>query len=61
MISSMPKWIGDLLEKAIAMLSTSRYTVSEVAYEVGYKNAHHFTVAFKKRFGYLPSKINTNQ
>jgi len=44
------------MEKAKTMLSSARYTVSEVAYEVGYKNAHHFTVAFKKRFGYLPSK-----
>ena len=46
------------MEKAKNMLSSSNYTVSEVAYEVGYKNAHHFTVAFKKRFGYLPSKVN---
>ncbi|PJJ85018.1 helix-turn-helix transcriptional regulator [Mucilaginibacter auburnensis] len=43
------------MEKAREMLSASEYTVSEVAHLVGYKNAHHFTAAFKKKFGYLPS------
>ncbi len=51
--------LADLrMEKARQMLGTSRYTVSEVAHEVGYKNAHHFTAAFKKKFGHLPSKMN---
>ncbi|MBD1365979.1 helix-turn-helix transcriptional regulator [Mucilaginibacter sp. ZT4R22] len=45
------------MEKAMAMLSSGNHKVSEVAHEVGYKNAHHFSVAFKKQFGYLPSKI----
>lgn len=44
------------MEKAKMMLSAAQYTVSEVAHHVGYKNAHHFTVAFKKKFGYLPSR-----
>ncbi|SDD37132.1 AraC-type DNA-binding protein [Mucilaginibacter pineti] len=46
------------MEKAKDMLLLPNQSVSEVAHKVGYKNAHHFTVAFKKRFGYLPSKIN---
>jgi AraC-like DNA-binding protein len=33
-------------------------TVSEVAETVGYKNAHHFTAAFKKQFDMLPSKVS---
>lgn len=45
------------MKKATAMLSSGNYKVSEVAHEVGYKNAHHFSDAFKKQFGYLPSKI----
>ncbi|UOE51728.1 AraC family transcriptional regulator [Mucilaginibacter sp. SMC90] len=32
-------------------------SVSEVAESVGYKNAHHFTAAFKKHFDILPSKV----
>jgi AraC-like DNA-binding protein len=46
------------MEKATIMLSSGDHKVSEVAHEVGYKNAHHFSVAFKKKFGYLPSKIS---
>ncbi|WP_413668599.1 helix-turn-helix transcriptional regulator [Mucilaginibacter sp. Mucisp86] len=32
-------------------------SVSEVAETVGYKNAHHFTAAFKKHYDMLPSKV----
>ncbi|AYL96131.1 helix-turn-helix transcriptional regulator [Mucilaginibacter celer] len=32
-------------------------SVGEVAETVGYKNAHHFTAAFKKRFDILPSRL----
>ena len=46
------------MEKAKAMLATTRYTISDIAHEVGYKNAHHFTAAFKKKYGYLPSRSN---
>jgi AraC-like DNA-binding protein len=45
------------MEKAKLLLKNGK-PVREVAFEVGYKNAHHFTTAFKKKFGYLPSKIN---
>lgn len=33
-------------------------SVNEVAEAVGYKNAHHFTAAFKKHFDMLPSKVS---
>lgn len=36
-------------------------SVSEVAEIIGYKNPHHFTAAFKKKFGFLPSQINKMQ
>ncbi|TRX32399.1 helix-turn-helix domain-containing protein [Flavobacterium sp. ZT3R18] len=32
-------------------------SISTVSEELGYKNPQHFTVAFKKTFGYLPSKL----
>jgi AraC-like DNA-binding protein len=35
-------------------------TVAAIAMEVGYKNATHFTAAFKKYFGYLPSDVKNN-
>ncbi|MDN3547789.1 helix-turn-helix transcriptional regulator [Mucilaginibacter aquaedulcis] len=43
--------------KAMTLLKEGKL-IRDVAYEVGYKNAHHFTVAFKKKFGYLPSKVS---
>jgi AraC-like DNA-binding protein len=45
------------MEKAKEILSKRGMNISEVAYEVGYKNPQHFTVAFKKYFGYVPSKL----
>jgi AraC-like DNA-binding protein len=45
------------MEKAKKILSQKSMNISEVAYEVGYKNPQHFTVAFKKYFGYVPSKL----
>lgn len=35
------------------------YTVSEVAYLLGYKNLSHFSKAFKKHYGCLPSEVHT--
>ncbi|MCO5934948.1 AraC family transcriptional regulator [Mucilaginibacter sp. RB4R14] len=36
-------------------------SVSEVAELIGYKNPHHFTAAFKRKFGFLPSQVNKMQ
>ncbi len=33
------------------------YLICNVSEELGSKNPHHFTVALKKTFGYLPSKL----
>ena len=46
------------MEKAKQLLCDEKRTVKDVADEVGYKNPHHFTVAFKKRYGVLPSQLN---
>lgn len=45
------------MEKAKELLIENKLAISEVAYAVGYKNPQHFTVAFKKRFKYLPSDL----
>ncbi|MGE7775970.1 helix-turn-helix domain-containing protein [Chitinophaga sp. NPDC101104] len=29
----------------------------DVCYEVGFENLSHFSFAFKKRFGYAPTKL----
>ncbi|WP_442590425.1 helix-turn-helix transcriptional regulator [Pedobacter sp. AW31-3R] len=45
------------MEKAKAMLLEGEAKVAEVSLKMGYKHATHFTSAFKKYFGYLPTKI----
>ena len=45
------------IEKAIELISEQGHTISQASYEVGYKNPQHFTVAFKKKLGYLPSQL----
>jgi AraC-like DNA-binding protein len=45
------------MEEAKKMLVTGDHNVSEVSGKMGYKHATHFTNAFKKHFGYLPTKI----
>ncbi len=44
------------LETAMDYLMDGRMNVSETAYAVGYSCPSHFTKAFKKYFGHLPSK-----
>ncbi|QDO94455.1 helix-turn-helix transcriptional regulator [Formosa sediminum] len=52
------KYITDLrMEKAIQLIVDHGHTVSEAAYDIGYKNPQHFTAAFKRKFNYLPSKL----
>lgn len=58
-LSDLPpqKW---LMEKRLTVaqdkLLNENKTVSEVYLEVGFKNISHFSTAYKKRFGYPPSK-----
>jgi AraC-like DNA-binding protein len=48
------------MEKAHYFLSKEKKTVNEVAFLVGYKNAQHFIVAFKKQYHILPGSLNKN-
>ncbi|TYP72120.1 helix-turn-helix domain-containing protein [Aquimarina intermedia] len=52
------KYITSLrIEKATELILNHGYTIAQASYEVGYKNPQHFTVAFKRQLGYLPSKL----
>ena len=42
-------------------LLTGEFSVKEVAMELGYANLSNFTVAFKKEFGVLPSRLLRHQ
>lgn len=45
------------MQAAQDKLLTGRYSVKEVAMELGYSNLSNFTIAFKKEFGILPSQL----
>lgn len=44
------------MERAYKLLEDG-HSVSLASEEVGYKNPHHFTAAFKKKFNLLPSQV----
>ncbi|MEM0941623.1 MAG: AraC family transcriptional regulator [Bacteroidota bacterium] len=50
-------WKGLRLQEAKIMLCNEQISVKEVAERIGYRNPEHFTNAFKKQFGVLPSKV----
>jgi len=53
------KYITHLrMEEAEKKIVQNGITVAQAAYEAGYANPQHFTVAFKKTMGYLPSVLN---
>lgn len=52
------KYITQLrMEKARKKILSEGITVAQAAYEVGYSNPQHFTTAFKRTLGYLPSNL----
>ncbi|MEM6346760.1 MAG: AraC family transcriptional regulator [Bacteroidota bacterium] len=50
-------WQSAKMNEAKKMLLTGELNVSEVADQIGYKNPQHFSTAFKRKFGYSPSKL----
>ncbi|MCD7972865.1 MAG: AraC family transcriptional regulator [Candidatus Azobacteroides sp.] len=56
---SPQKWlIKKRLEKAHEMIKANKSRITDVCYEVGFKNRSHFTTAFKKYYGYPPTSKN---
>lgn len=46
------------LKKAAKYIETGEFTVSEVAYMVGYNDIRYFSTSFKKQFGVSPSQYH---
>jgi len=46
------------MQTARDILRSRKYSIKEVAKELGYSNQHNFAIAFKKEFGLLPSQLN---
>lgn len=52
------KYITDVrMKHAVSLIKANEVSIAEVSHKVGYKNPQHFTAAFKKKYGYLPSKL----
>ncbi|MBX3255417.1 MAG: helix-turn-helix transcriptional regulator [Chitinophagaceae bacterium] len=45
------------MDKANQLVKAQNLQVQEVAMELGYKNPSHFSAAFKKHFGFLPTEM----
>lgn len=45
------------LKHAAQMLLEKRYSISEIAFKVGFNSPSYFTKAFRKQFNYLPSEF----
>ncbi|MEM9648176.1 MAG: AraC family transcriptional regulator, partial [Bacteroidota bacterium] len=56
-VSVFQYWKGLRLEAAKSMLLEEGLSVQEVSRKIGYKNPQHFTTAFKKQFGVVPSRL----
>jgi AraC-like DNA-binding protein len=56
--TSIFEYISDLkMEYAMRLIREDRKFVTEAARILGYKNPHHFSAAFKKKFGICPSSV----
>jgi AraC-like DNA-binding protein len=52
---------GVRLKRAAQLLESNQYTVSEIAYRVGFNNPKYFSRYFKEEFGILPSAFQKSQ
>lgn len=50
-------WNDAKMEQAKTMLTEQQMTVGEVSYHTGYKDQRHFSAAFKRKYGLLPSQL----
>ena len=48
------------LKKAISLLNTGEFTISEVAYKVGFSTPRYFSKTFKEVYGVLPSQYEAS-
>jgi AraC-like DNA-binding protein len=61
-IYNMPpsKWIRERrLKKAQDLLCTTRMSITDICYSLGFENITHFSRLFKSRFGFPPSTSRT--
>lgn len=45
------------MERAVELITEEGVPIAQVSYEVGFSHPQHFTTAFKRTMGYLPSQL----
>ncbi|UVD79054.1 AraC family transcriptional regulator [Myroides albus] len=50
-------WNNVKMQTANRLLNQGDYSITEIAHMVGYSNARHFSTAFKRKYGIVPSQI----
>lgn len=59
--TSPGKWVTNRrLKRAKAMLQTGNKSISEVAFDCGFKNSSHFSRVFREKFSLTPSNYQKN-
>lgn len=48
------------MSAAMALLQNSRYNITEISEQLGYSSMEHFSYAFAKYYGYVPSVVRKN-
>lgn len=52
------KYITSLrMERAIQLITEDNMSIAQASFEVGFSHPQHFTTAFKRTMGYLPSQL----
>ena len=58
--TSLSEIIADMrLSQGLALLQSTKQSVTEIAAEVGYATPSHFTARFQRRFGFAPSAVRS--
>jgi AraC-like DNA-binding protein len=56
-LTPQKRLISKRLQKAHELLTDGNKKITEVCFDVGFKNRSHFTIAYKKHYGVTPGKL----
>lgn len=60
-VTTVVGYLSDVrMQEAKRLLLDEKLYVHEVADRIGYQHAHHFTAAFRKKFGILPGALRNS-